>query len=435
MSKLKNGLKTILGGNPAKPEQKNTVTVSSGRIAGASVSGYLSAEEQTAMKLSAVDRCVEVLSDSIGKLPIYIIDSKTKKRVEDHALLPLLNLRPNGVQSRAVMMKMLECNRVCGGNGYAYIMRDRATLRPVQLIPLPHANVMVQLDRRTGLPYYNIRNPFTDKVIEQVSAADMIHVMAYTQNGYKGISVLQRASEVIGTGKAAQNYSLNYYANGGQPAGVLQTESDLGGSVTSVDPSSGKEVTRSKKDLIRDEWQKRYGGPANAGTVAVLDMGLKYTPVSINNRDAQFVEQTELSIQDIARFFGVPLYKLQAGKQSYSSNEQNATEYVVGTLHPIVDQYEQELTYKLLTETEIRQGLRIQLDMMAELKGDASSRGTWYRTMREISAFSPNDIRQLEDLPDIPGGDDYYASLNYVPLEDWKKLSQERAAGKGGIDQ
>ena len=73
--------------------------------------------------------------------------------------------------------------------------------------------------------------------------------------------------------------------------------------------------------------------------------------------------------------------------------------------------------------------------MMAELKGDASSRATWYRTMREISAFSPNDIRSLEDLPDIEGGDDYYASLNYVPLEDWKQLSQDRAAGRGGIDQ
>ena len=319
------------------------------------------------------------------------------------------------------------------GGAETYIVRDRATLRPVQLIPIPHTSVTVNLDSRTGLPFYDIRNPFTDKVITKVNAADMIHVMAYTTNGYKGISVLERASEVIGTGKAAQSYSLNYYANGGQPAGVLQTDTDLGGSVTVQE--NGKSVEKTKKDMVRDEWQKRYGGPANAGSVAVLDLGLKYTPISINNRDAQFVEQTELSIQDIARFFGVPLYKLQSGKQSYSSNEQNATEYVVGTLHPIVDQYEQELTYKLLTETEIRQGLRIQLDMMAELKGDTASRATWYRTMREISAFSPNDIRSMEDLPDVEGGSDYYASLNYVPLEDWKQLSQDRAAGRGGIDQ
>ena len=145
--------------------------------------------------------------------------------------------------------------------------------------------------------------------------------------------------------------------------------------------------------------------------------------------------ESELSVQDIARFFGVPLYKLQAGKQSYSSNEQNAVEYVVGTLHPIVTQYEQELTYKLLTMSEIEKGLEIKINMLAELKGDTGSRSTWYRNMREISAFSPNDIRALEDLPDIEGGDEYSASLNYVPLSDWKRLSQERAAGKGGINQ
>ena len=85
--------------------------------------------------------------------------------------------------------------------------------------------------------------------------------------------------------------------------------------------------------------------------------------------------------------------------------------------------------------SEIEKGLEIKINMLAELKGDTGSRSTWYRNMREISAFSPNDIRALEDLPDIEGGDEYSASLNYVPLSDWKRLSQERAAGRGGINQ
>lgn len=120
---------------------------------------------------------------------------------------------------------------------------------------------------------------------------------------------------------------------------------------------------------IRVEWEKRHAGPANAHRIAVLDYGLKYTPISISNKDAQFVEQSELSVQDLARFFGVPLYKLQAGKQSYESNEQNAIEYVVSTLHPIVTQYEEELTWKLLTSSEIARGLEIRMNMMAELRG------------------------------------------------------------------
>ena len=163
--------------------------------------------------------------------------------------------------------------------------------------------------------------------------------------------------------------------------------------------------------------------------MAVLDNGLKYQPISISNRDAQFVEQSSLSVEDVARFFGVPLYKLQAGKQSYSSNEQNAIEYVVSTLHPIVSQWEDELSFKLLTTSERAKGLEIRINMMAELRGDFTSRSNWYKAMREIGVFSVNDIRALEDMPDVDGGDDRYASLNYVPLSIWRELSINRNEG------
>ena len=169
-----------------------------------------------------------------------------------------------------------------------------------------------------------------------------------------------------------------------------------------------------------------------AGAKSILDLGLKYTPIAATNKDAQFVENKEVSIRDIARYFGVPLYKLQEGKQAYGSNEQNAIEYVVSTLHPIVNQYAEEQTWKLLTNTELRQGLEIRINMMAELKGDTASRGNWYRTLRDVGAFSVNNILELEDMPDVEGGDERYASLNYVPLSDWKELSRKRAeSGQG----
>lgn len=96
----------------------------------------------------------------------------------------------------------------------------------------------------------------------------------------------------------------------------------------------GSAVTQ--KDQLRSEWEKVHAGPRNGHRVAILDYGLKYKPISASNADAQFVESKEVSIRDIARYFGIPLYKLQEGKQAYGSNEQNAIEYVVGTLHPII---------------------------------------------------------------------------------------------------
>lgn len=266
---------------------------------------------------------------------------------------------------------------------------------------------------------------------------DICHYKATTRDGLTGISPLTRASEVLAAAQAAQTYDKAFYLNGGQPSGTLQTDSDLRGYAT--DPE-GKPLKRADgswvtlKDQLRSEWEKVHAGPSNSHRVAILDLGLKYTPMAATNRDAQFVENKEVTIRDIARYFGVPLYKLQEGKQAYGSNEQNAIEYVVSTLHPIVTQYEEEQTWKLLTDTELRAGLEIRINLMAELKGDTASRGAWYTNQRNNGVFSVNDIRALEDLPDVEGGDERRESLNYVPLSDWKRLSTQRNGGNGNAD-
>ncbi len=378
--------------------------------------------ETGAMKLSTVSRCVEVLSDSIAKMPIYVMDRKTHELI-DHPINELLSGRPNAIQTPFTLKKLMEANRTCGGNGYTLIIRDPRTLRPAQLIPVPRELCRTWLDNN-GNRWHDVRHPFTGALLT-VSDVDMIHVMGYSRNGWYGIGTLERAQEVINAGRAAQQYTEQYYLNGGQPSGVLQTDTDLTRS-SGKQGASGESV--SYREVIRQEWQKHHGGPGNAGSVAVLDRGLKYTPIAVSNKDAQFVEQSELSVQDIARFFGIPLYKLQSGKQSYASNEQNAIEYIVSTLHPIVSQYEEELTYKLLAPSEARK-CRIRMNMMSELRGDFKSRGDWYKAMREIGGYSVNDIRALEDMPDVEGGDERYASLNYVPLSLWRPLAEKKAKG------
>lgn len=420
-NRLERGVRAALG---SPPHIRNDTTAATLTAAGYPASGVQDTGTTGAMKLSAVDRCIEVLSDSIGKLPIYVMERSTRKRV-DHPLNEILTIRPNEAQTPTVAKKMIEANRNCGGNGYAWIIRSPTSLAPESIIPVPYELVQPWLDSGGSL-WYTVIHPFTGEPMT-VHRMDMLHTMAYTHNGYKGISVLSRASEVIGAGRAAQQYNLSYYANGGQPAGVLQADADLSGYKEIILPDGSKRMV-SLKDMVRNEWEKRHSGPTNAQKIAVLDHGLKYTPISISNKDAQFVEQSELSVQDIARFFGVPLYKLQAGKQSYSSNEQNAIEYVVSTLHPIVTQYEEELTWKLLPASQAKE-LKIRVNMMAELRGDFSSRAAWYKAMREIGGFSVNDILALEDMPDVEGGNERYASLNYVPLSLWRELSVKRNGG------
>ena len=427
MNSFERGLAALLGGRSARepPKAVNAVTPESIGLS----TKVIRTDQDAAMKLSTVSRCIDILSDSLGKMPFYVYDSVSRKHVE-HPVSMLLATRPNNLQTPFAFRKQVEAERVCNGNGIAWIQRDPTTLRPTALFPIPSGFWTVQL-QSDGSLLYTIKHPFENRTIT-CRQMDVLHVMAFTKNGYKGIGYLERAQEIVRTAKAAQDYSASYYLNGGQPAGILRTESDLSGTVTVTD-ADGTQRTISKKDRMREEWAKRQSGPDNAGKVAVLDMGLDYKPLSISNKDAQFVEQSALSVEDLARVFGVPLYKLQAGKQSYSSNEQNAIEYVVGTLHPNAVIWEQELSYKLLTPQDLDRGLRVRGNLMNELRGDFNSRGTWYREMRDNGAFSVNDIRALEDLPDVDGGADHYASLNYVPLQDWRELSRQRAeSGQGG---
>lgn len=385
--------------------------------------------EQGAMKLSAVNRCQVIISESIGKLPIYCFDEVSRKRV-NHQLLYLLNVRPNEAMTPSVEKQMVEANRLAGGNGYEWIIRDPRSGRPVELIPLPWELVTPWRDNK-GLVWYGVTHPWTGEPMV-LPNEDVNHFKCYTHDGLHGISVLRRASEVIAAGRAAQQYEASYFANGGQPSGVLTTETDLGDKTVTRTDAEGNRVEIKMRDVIRDEWERVHAGPSNAHRIAVLDYGLKYQATSVSNVDAQFVESKAVTVEDVARFYGVPLSKLYAGKQAYNSNEQNAIDYVVSTLHPIVTQYDEERSYKLLTDSELRKALGLRMNMMAELKGDSSSRGTWYKAMREVGAFSADDIRELEDLPSIgEGGDIYYGNKNFAPLDQFREISMKQAE-RGG---
>ena len=410
----------------ARSPTRKAVTAA-GVIAAGYPSGGGEDPETYARKLSAVDRCMSILAGSMAKLPSYIFDSKSRER-PGHPLLHLLNVRPNEAMTPSVRKEVLENSRLEGGNGYDWIVRDPQTGRVAELIPVPWYLVQPWKDT-AGRIWYTVTHPFTGEPMV-LPREDVCHYKGATRDGLTGISVLRRAADTLASARAAQEYERAYYESGGQPSGVLKTDADLGGWAEGAD---GKPLQRadgslvSLKDQLRSEWEKVHAGPKNGHRVAILDLGLDYKPIAASNQEAQFIESKEVSIRDIARYFGVPLYKLGEGKEAYSSNEQNAIEYVVGTLHPIVTQYEEEQTWKLLTDREIAAGLDVRINLMAELRGDSNARMHVYQTMLQEGVYSVNDVRALEDLPDILGGSEHRASLNYVPLSMWPELSQKRA--------
>lgn len=379
-----------------------------------------------AMKISTVNRCVEVLSTSMAVLPVYIMDERTKERFPDHRLGRVLWGRANEAMTSYDYSRLMLNNEVLRGNAYSWIHRDPGTGWPVELIPLPPDYVSLLLDP-AGKVWYRFTNPVSGDVT-WIRQEDMLHYKAYSEDGLEGISVLRRASLTLDTYGAAQRYENSTWRSGGQPSGVLTTDDDLGGPFDETLPD-GTVVHRDPKNEIRQSWESIHRGPDNAFRLAVLDLGLKYQPISMTNTDAQFVESTEVRVADVCRFFGVPLHLVYAGKQSYQSNEQNGIEYVTYTLLGYETQWGQEDTYKLLLPSDRAAGQRIKRELKVFLRGDSAAQAAFYRALREIGVYSVNDICALEDRGKVPGGDSRYASLNYGPLSQFEWLSVIRALG------
>ncbi len=408
--------------NPSTPRSPNILTVDS-------VEGWgpFGTDADSALKVSAVYRAINYAADTISIMPMYLMNRNTRERLTEHPLLQLLTVRPNEVMTPSEYKRRMEINRQMDGNSYAYINRDPWTGKVLELLPLSPNLVRPVMDVNYQL-HYCFTDPKTGKIWDLLPC-QLIHYKAFCRNGIEGISPLAYARTVIEKDQAAKTYEKALYRNGGRPSGVLMTDDDLSGD-SDVTDDNGKPVSR--KELVRRAWEKVYTGD-NAFRTAVLDLGLKYEPVAMNNTDAQFVESNEITIADIARIFGTPMHVLMAGKQSYESNIQNRVEYVQTTAQAVVTAYEEEDSFKLLTESDQSKGLRIRRNMDAALRGDTKSRASFYQTMQQIGAYSVNDIEALEDRPDVPGGDVHLASLNYVPLEMLEDLARKKLEGNKNV--
>ncbi len=381
--------------------------------------GLASPEE--AQKISAVYGAVQYICDFIAPLPVYVFNRNTRERV-DHRLAKVLAVRPNPFQTPTDYKRFMTRSLLFRGNAYAYIHRDPRTGHVVETIPLLADHM--RLDLIDGKLWYFYTHPTTGK-IWQLYPLQVVHYKGDSDDGYTGLSVLHYARKTLQRASAADRYEQAVYLNNSRPGGVLETDSDLGGFSEVDDPQNpGAKLT--VKENVRRAWERVHGGSENAFRTAILDNGLKYKPITITAYDESFVQAKDVSIADIARFFGVPLHALMTGKQSFQSNEQNSLEFAQGRGMALIKSMEEEDSYKLLLDDELANSHWIKRNMDARLRGDTASRANYYRTMHDIGGYSVNDIMELEDRPDVPGGDVRMARLDSVPLERFEELSVER---------
>ena len=172
---------------------------------------------------------------------------------------------------------------------------------------------------------------------------------------------------------------------------------------------------------LRDSWTSTFGGSSNAHKVAVLEEGMKYTPISISPEQAQFLETRKFQINEIARIFRVPPHMVgDLEKSSFSNIEQQSLEFVKYTLDPWVSRWEQSMIRSLIPGAD-KAKYFIKFNVDGLLRGDYQSRMNGYAIGRQNGWMSANDIRELEDLDRIPaeeGGDLYLINGNMTKLKD-----------------
>ena len=364
--------------------------------------------ERSAMQMTAVYACVRILSEAIAGLPLHMYrykDDGGKEKALDHPLYLLLHDEPNPEMSSFVFRETLMTHLLLWGNAYAQIIRNGKG-EVVALYPLMPNKMTVSRDE-TGQLYYTYQKsqeelPKDNTYTVTLHPSDVLHIPGLGFDGLVGYSPIAMAKNAIGLAIATEEYGSKFFANGAAPSGVLEH------------PGTIKDPQR-----VRESWMSQFGGSANSNKIAVLEEGLKYTPISISPEQAQFLETRKFQINEIARIFRVPPHMVgDLEKSSFSNIEQQSLEFVKYTLDPWVVRWEQSIQRTLLTPEE-KKTYFVKFNVEGLLRGDYQSRMSGYATARQNGGMSANDIRELENLDRIPaedGGDLYLVNGNMLPL-------------------
>ena len=364
--------------------------------------------ERTSMQMTAVYSCVRILSEAVASLPLNVYrytDTGGKEKAIDHSLFHLLHDEPNPEMSSFIFRETLMTHLLLWGNAYAQIIRNGKG-EVIALYPLMPDSMSVDRDKNGQLYYKYTKNnddaPTMESGSVYLSPSDVLHIPGLGFDGLVGYSPIAMAKNAIGLAIAAEEYGSKFYANGAAPSGILEH------------PGTLKDPAR-----VRDSWNATFGGSSNSNKVAVLEEGMKYTPISIAPNEAQFLETRKFQINEIARIFRVPPHMVgDLEKSSFSNIEQQSLEFVKYTLDPWVIRWEQALYRTLLTEEE-KKTVFFKFNVEGLLRGDYASRMNGYATARQNGWMSANDIRELENLDRIPaelGGDLYLVNGNMLPL-------------------
>ncbi|EIW5061498.1 MULTISPECIES: phage portal protein [Klebsiella/Raoultella group] len=350
------------------------------------------------IRLSAVWACVRLLSESISTLPLKIYERQadgSRKLAQNNPAYQILCRRPNPEMTPSRFMLMIVASVCLRGN--AFVEKLYIGSKLVSLVPLLPQNMVVKRLDSGKLQY-----TYTDNGVQRIIPVDrMMHIRGFGLDGVCGMMPTMAGVDVFGAAMAVDEAAAKIFENGLQSTGFLSSKTAL---------------NEGQRERLRKALQN-FIGSKNAGKLMVLENELTYQNVTMNPEAAQLLESRSFSIEEICRWFRVPPFMVgHTTKQSSwaSSLEGMNMLFLTHTLRPLLVNIEQEIARCLLNSDE---DLFAEFSVEGLLRADSAGRAAYYTSALQNGWMSRNDVRRLENMPPIEGGDIYTVQLNLTQLK------------------
>lgn len=363
--------------------------------------------------------CLKVLSETLGKLPLKMYQNTDKGIVKSKVdnVYSLLRLRPNPYINATIFWSTVEMNRNHFGNAYVWCNYKGTKLQDLWIMPSDHVRVMVDNAGYFGKKnkiWYIYNDSKTGKEYT-INSDNVLHFKtSHSFDGITGIPVKDILKSSVEGGLESQKFMNNLYKNGLTARSVLQYTSDLD--------------DKAKARLIKG-LESFATGSNNAGKIIPIPLGMQLTPLNIKLTDSQFFDLKKYNALQIAAAFGIkPTFINDYDKSSYSNSEMEQLSFLINTLQYILKQYEEEITYKLLSTQQINQGYFFKFNEGAVLRTDMKTQAECITKYVNNGIYTPNEARLLLDMTVVEGADILMCNGNYIPVQQVGK-QYERGGG------
>lgn len=371
---------------------------STNRVTVAQYRDTMSAGEGNVEGLSAAGACVSFWSGNIAGLPLHVLRSQGDVDVPapDHPLYWLLHDSPNYDQSSFDFWEQMVESLEWRGNAYARLGRTDAGFL-TSLTPISPQGMRVSRGGDGDLRY-----EWNDGSRQIASSGEILHIRGRGGNALGGVSTLAQYRRALSLALVTESSSDAIFRNGVRPGGTIQTDNKM---------------NLAQVAELEDRVQQKWAGAHNAGRPMLLHNGLKWQKLTIDPVDAEMLESRRLSMEIVCQIFEVDphLVGITSGNTKLGSSMSDQTLSLVKfKMHKRLKRIEGALEKQLLSRDDRKRGIKIRFNLEGFLRADSLGRAQYYNLMKQF--MTTNEIRALEGLPPVPGGDEIYRQVQDQPL-------------------